>query len=247
MRTAVMIIVRMKSQRLPEKAVKIISGKTMIEHLIERMKSAKLPDEIIVCTSTNKQDDILEKLAEKSGVKCVRGSEDDVLKRMLSAAKKYNIDFIVNTTGDNPLTNEEYVDKTIEEFEKSNADYITSLKLPLGTFCYGIKVNALEKVVELKKENDTEIWGSYFKTRMFKHVELEVPEELNHPEMRLTVDTEEDFKLIKNIFSHFYTKDKNFRLNDLIKYLKDNPHILKINKNIVQRKSPDVDLSRFKN
>jgi spore coat polysaccharide biosynthesis protein SpsF len=144
MKTAITITARLKSKRLPKKVIKKIEGKPMIEHQIERLKCAKLPDEIILCTSTNPQDDILVEVAEKTNIACFRGSEEDVLERLLEAAKKYYIDFIVSTTADNPLTDPQYIDKTIEKFNESNADYITSLDLPFGTFSYGVKVAALD-------------------------------------------------------------------------------------------------------
>ena len=96
MRTAVTITVRMKSKRLPRKALKGIVGKPLIEHLIERVKTAKLADTVILCTSVNSQDDELAVVAEKNGIDLFRGDEVDVLKRLYGAAKKYNIDFIVS-------------------------------------------------------------------------------------------------------------------------------------------------------
>ena len=246
MKTAVTITVRMKSTRLPEKAMKDLVGKPMIEHLIDRLKYAKLPDEIILCTSTNPQDDILVEVAKKNNIKWFRGDEVDVLKRLLDASKKYKIDFIVSTTGDNPLTDPHYIDGLINKFKETDADYITCLDLPLGAFSYGIKVQALEKVVELKNEIDTEIWGVYFtETNLFKIKEMEVESQLKHPEMRLTVDTTEDFRLMKMIYGRLYREDKLIELAEVINLFKENPMFMEINKNTTQRKAPRIDTSRM--
>ena len=235
MKAAVTIIVRMKSKRLPKKTMKVLVGKPMIEHLIERVKQAKLPDEIILCTSTNTQDDILVDVAKKNNIKWFRGDEIDVLKRLYDATQKYKIDFIVNTTGDNPLTDPEYIDKLISKFIKTNADYITCLDLPLGTFSYGIKVKALEKVIKLKKEKDTEIWGHYLiESNLFKGEEIKVQKELKHPEIRLTVDTPEDFELMEKIYQRLYHPNKIFKLQEVIQLLMENPRLTEINKKIDQ-------------
>jgi len=247
MKTAVTITVRMKSTRLPEKAMKDLVGKPMIEHLIDSLKYAKLPDEIILCTSTNPQDDILVEVAKKTHIKWFRGDEMDVLKRLLNASKKYKIDFIVSTTGDNPLTDPHYIDGLINKFKETDADYITCLDLPLGAFSYGVKVQALEKVVELKKEMDTEIWGVYFtETNLFKIEEMEVESQLRHPEIRFTVDTSEDFRLMEEIYGILYREDKLIELADVINLFKENPMFMEINKNTTQRKAPRIDISRMR-
>jgi len=237
MRTAITITARMKSKRLPLKVIRYIEGKPMIEHLIDRLKLSKIADKIIMCTSTNPRDEILLDVAEKMGIKWFRGSEEDVLDRLFNAAKKFNVNFIVSTTADNPLVDPVYIDKIIQKFRETNADYITCKKLPLGTFSYGIKVEALEKVIKLKKEKDTEIWGRFFEEiDEFKKIELEVEDELNHPEIRLTVDEKEDLELIRKIFDNFYSYNKDFGLKEVIKYLLDNPDLMNVNKSIVQRK-----------
>ncbi|MCK4528893.1 NTP transferase domain-containing protein [candidate division WOR-3 bacterium] len=247
MRTAVTITVRMKSTRLPEKAMKDLVGKPMIEHLIDRLRYAKLPDEIILCTSTNPQDDILVEVAKKNHIKWFRGDEMDVLKRLLDAAKKYKIDFIVSTTGDNPLTDPHYIDRLIKKFEETDADYITCLDLPLGAFSYGVKVQALEKVVELKKERDTEIWGVYFtKSNLFKIEKVEVESQVRHPEIRLTADTPEDFRVMGEIYGRLYREGELIELVEVINLLKENPLLMEINKNITQRKASKIDTSRMR-
>lgn len=246
MRAAVTITARMKSRRLPQKTMLRLKGKPLVEHLIERLKMAKLPDEIILCTSTNPHDDVLVEIAEKNGIKVFRGDEIDVLDRLLKAAKKYSVDFIVATTGDNPFTDCHYVDKLIEKFRETNADYITCLDLPLGAFSYGVKVNALETVVKLKKEKDTEIWGVYFTSSKMFHVEkIEVEKELRHPNIRLTVDTPEDFRLVQEIFKRLYKPGKIIELREVVELLKQHPELSEINKSVEQRKASPVNLSRF--
>jgi len=241
MRAACTITVRMKSRRLPSKAIAPLQGKPMIEHLIQRLKCAKEPADIIICTSTNPQDDILKNIAQLCGVKCYRGSEDDVLKRLLDAADTEQADFLVSTTGDNPLTDPHYVDKIILKFKETGADYITCLGLPLGAFSYGVNVEALRRVVLSKKEIDTEIWGAYFsESGSFRAVELDVEEDLKRPELRLTVDTEEDLRLMQLVFGSLYRDGAVFELRDVIRLLDSHPDWKEINKHVQQRKAPSL-------
>lgn len=105
---------RMGSSRLPGKTMKKILGKHMLELLIERLKRSKYINDIIVATSVAPMDSIIAELSEKIGVHCFRGSEKDVLGRVLNAAKSVNADIIVEITGDCPLIDPVVVDKVIE-------------------------------------------------------------------------------------------------------------------------------------
>lgn len=232
MKSAIFITARTKSTRLPKKVLLEVRGKTIIEHLIDRLKAAKLPDLIVLCTSTNPNDDILVEIAKKNGIEYFRGSEDDVLDRFSKAAALFNVDFIVVTWGDELFCDPEYVDKTIELFKKTNADFIKCEELPLGTYSYGLKVEALNKACRMKAETDTEIWGGYFtESKGFNIQILKVDnEELRRPEIRITLDYPEDFVLVKEIFDRLY-KGGVFPLKEIVKLLKENPELQEINKN----------------
>jgi len=234
MRSAIFITARMKSKRLPKKLLIPIKDKTVIEHLIDRLKLAKLPDLIILCTSTNSNDDVLAEIAKKNKIECFRGSEDDVLERFREAASLFSIDFIAVTWGDELFCDPEYIDKTIELFKKTNADFIKCDDLPLGAFNYGLKVEALKRVCQMKTEKDTEVWGNYFlKSNIFDVKTLEIDdEELKHPEIRITLDYPEDLELVKKIFDRLYIPGKVFTLREIIKLLKKEPQLAEINKGV---------------
>lgn len=237
MKSAVFIAVRMKSTRLPRKALLEIKGKTVIEHLIDRLKTAKLPDLIVLCTSTHPDDAILMNIAEKNKIEGFRGSEDDKLERFLAAALRYNIDLIIAVDGDDIFCDPVYIDKTIETFIKTNADLVTCDKVPLGTACNGMKFEALKKVCEIKYEADTEVWRGYFTdTGLFK-VEFLEPEdmELIQPEIRLTLDYPEDYELFKEIFERLYIAGRVFSLKEVITLLKNNPQLIDISKGVQQQ------------
>lgn len=231
MTTAIFITARMKSKRLPGKLLLKIKNKTIIELLIERIKASKLADFMVLCTSTNPNDEVLADIAKNSGIKWFRGSEKDVLGRYLAAAKKFNVDYIVSLTADCPLIDPIYIDKTIELYRETGADFIVSKELPVGTFCYGIKVEALKEVCEIKDEIDTEVWGGYFsQTGLFKveYLKIDNPD-LKHPEIRMTIDYQEDFQFIKEIFEKLYKPRQVFSLKEIMGLLKEHPELIKIN------------------
>jgi len=223
----------MKSSRLPRKALLEIKGKPVVEHLIDRLKLAKSPDLIVLCTSTHPDDTVLVDVARKNGIEYFRGSEDDKLDRYLNAARRYGVDFIVVTEGDNIFYEPDIVDGIIDLYLRTKADYISCHGLPLGTAPHGIKVAALEKVCQIKCETDTEVWGGYFTGGdLFKVEHLEVPAELRRPEIRMTLDYPEDYEFVKAIFDRLYSPGKVFSLADILSLLRANPQLVDINRNM---------------
>ena len=234
MKSAIFLSIREKATRLPKKVLLEIKGKTVTEHLIERLKQAKLPDLLVLCTSTHPDDTILVEIAKKAGIEYFRGSEDDKLDRYLNAALKFGVDFMVIGDGDDIFCDPVFIDKTIERFIQTDADFIACKELPLGVASSGFKREALRKVCEIKAEEDTEVWGGYFTdTGLFKVEYLEVEDEdLRHPEIRMTLDYQEDFDFFKAIFDRLYLPGKVFSLKKIMKLLQSNPHIININKDL---------------
>ncbi len=233
MQQAITITARMKSTRLPLKVMRYIEGLPMIEHMIDRLTTSKNADMVILCTSVDPQDDILVDVAEKKGIKYFRGSKEDVLDRLYNAARSFNVDFIVSTTADNPLADPVYIDKIIDTYRRTHADYITTMSLPLGAYGYGLKIETLGNVIASKSETDTEIWGHFFeKNPQVKKIDLPVEPLLRHPEIRLTVDEIDDLRLMRLVFQHFYHDNPRFTLPQVVSYLLENPSLLEINKQV---------------
>jgi spore coat polysaccharide biosynthesis protein SpsF len=233
MKKAIFITVRTSSTRLPKKCLLEINGKKNIEFLIERLKHSKKADGIIVCTTTNPADDILESIAKKMGVACFRGSEEDKIARWMGAAEKFGVELIVTADGDDLFCEPKLIDLAFEQFERTGCDFIEEkpgANVPIGGFTYGIRVKALKKVCEIKGSNNTEMMYVYFtETGLFKVETLQnIPPELRKPEIRMTLDYGDDFKFFKNIIMHF-AKKKYFDLFDILKYLDEHPEVIKIN------------------
>src|SRR5690554_5366006 len=114
MRIGAIIQARMGSSRLPGKVMKELKGKTVLEHVIERVKQSKMIEEIIIATTVHDRDDVIELEAVRCGVKAFRGSEDDVLSRYYYAAKENEIDVVVRITSDCPLIDPRILDEIVE-------------------------------------------------------------------------------------------------------------------------------------
>jgi spore coat polysaccharide biosynthesis protein SpsF len=231
MKTGFLITGRMKSTRLPRKLALKILDREVISWMIDRAKLYFKNDEIVIATSTNPQDDFLVEIAKENNVKVYRGDEDDVVLRLYEAAKANDLQYFINITADCPLFGFDYLDKIIKLMIDSHADLVTSLDLPHGIFTYGMRTAALEKVIEIKKTNNTEVWGDYFYNNpdIFKVVKLDVSETEKREKYRLTIDYPEDFMLFEKVFEHFGLDTYKVSSNDIITFLDQNPEISKIN------------------
>lgn len=232
MRVGILLSVREKASRLPGKVIKPIFDKNVTEHLVSRLKMTQLADEIIISTSIDIRDNIFEKIASNLDVKIFRGSEDDKLKRYYDTAKAFDLDAVVIVDGDDLLCFPEFIDNTIEELKKDPiVDVIFTKNLPLGAASSGLKTKALEKVLQLKDEDDTEVWGGYFtSTNHFKVKYLEATDIFNNPSIRMTLDYDEDFEFFRTIFEKLYINNKNFSSLDIMTLLNKEPEICEINK-----------------
>ena len=232
---------RMKSSRLPGKVLKKICNKPVLLHIVERLKKSKHINDIVIATSLSKDDDVIEKFALKNNISYYRGSEEDVLKRLLGAHEYMKTDIVVEITGDSPLIDWEVVDKTIEMYLNNNVDYVSNtLKRshPIGVRSQVFGINILKECENLAYlEKDREHVTTFIcknDNNKYKLLNYSAPKHLDYPRMRLTLDYQEDYDLINKIYEHFYPEDK-FCLFDVIKFLNSNPDISSINKNCKQR------------
>ncbi|MBI4333134.1 MAG: 3-deoxy-manno-octulosonate cytidylyltransferase [Chloroflexi bacterium] len=233
-KSAIFVTARTKSTRLERKALIEIQGKPVIEHLIDRLKLARLPGLIVLCTSTHPDDAVLADIAVKNGIEAFRGSEDDVLRRLLDAATKYDVHYVINVGGDNIFYGPGLIDRTLKTLIIGGTDLVRWKDLPLGTACRGIRVAALRKVCDIKLESDTEVFEPYFTdTGLFRVKTLEPHNPmLRRPGFRLTLDYAEDLRLFQGIFAALYVPGSVFRLKDVVAFLDSHPWLLEINRGV---------------
>lgn len=207
MKIGFLITARLKSTRLPQKLLLDLNGKTIVERVIERCKKVADISEIILCTSTNPQDKPLAEIALNNKIFYYLGSEQDVLKRLSEAANFFNLDYIINITGENPLFSIYHANLVVNQVKKGKNDFVYIDGLPIGCAVYGIRKEALMTVCEVKKEVDTEIWGPLInRPEIFNVEKIEVSEDLRNPDLRITTDYLEDYFFLQSIFSHFEKK-----------------------------------------
>ena len=231
MKSAIFITVRTNSKRLPNKALLEIQSIPTITHLIRRVKHVEV-DHIILCTTLLKEDDILCDIATEEGIDYFRGSVRDKLERWQGAASKFEIDFFVTADGDDLFCSSDLIELALNQYLSTKPDLIESPDAICGSFTYGIKVEALNKVCDIKNSEDTEMMWTYFKdTGIFEIEELnKVPIEYLRSDIRMTLDYDDDLLFFENIINHFFNRNNiNFSLSDIIKYLNQNPEVTKIN------------------
>ena len=137
----IFIPVRLGNTRLPGKALRLCNDKPILFYLLERLKKSKKVRNIVVCTTKNSEDNELENALLDNGHIVFRGSEKDILDRFFEASKKFNPDFIINVDGDDIYTDPILIDNMVEEYEKTDADFIDMID-----FLYkkGFKLFSLE-------------------------------------------------------------------------------------------------------
>lgn len=232
MKTAIFITIRLDSSRLPEKTMRTILGKPVLEHIVQRAKLAKNFDEIVVCTTERSVDNQVAELAQSLGVKVFRGSLEDKLERWNGAAKQYDIDYIVTFDGDDLFCEPILLDMGADQIRAGKYDFIESPPgLICGAFTYAFTAKALKKVCEIKDSTDTEMMWTYFKdTRLFRTGCLKNVEDIYFSEeYRLTLDYPEDFEFFTKVFEHFQCGKNDVPLKRIVAYFQDHPEIPRIN------------------
>lgn len=234
MKTAFLITARLKSTRLHKKILLEVAGRPLIVLMLDRIKRASTIDKIIICTSTNPQDDPLEEIAIQENVSCFRGSEEDVLVRLLDAAQSHSLKYFANITADCPMMDPVLIDRAVLEYQNGDFDLLkyddSNADLPFN--CYLIKVSALEKVCQQKKETDTEVWFKHFASNSFLKISsIDVEDKYRHKTLKTSLDYPEDYEFIKNVFAELHHPENCFSMLDIIDLVKNRPDILSINAN----------------
>jgi len=229
MKIGFFITARLKSSRLKQKILLDLNGKSVLDRVIERAQKVVGIDGVVLCTSTNPLDSVLFENAFNNKIQFYAGSEDDVLNRLLSAAKYYGYDAFVSITADNPLFSIHTSNLLVDMFKKGQYDFINTKGLPIGCGTYLIEVKTLEVVNYMKQQSDTEIWGPFINRPDFFNVaDLMVENSPYNENIRITLDYAEDYKLIKSIYNRFNSNDIP-DLSDVFDLLQTNPELLEIN------------------
>lgn len=238
-KTVLITQARTGSTRLPGKVLMEVDGTPLLKIHLDRLSKSKLIDKIIVATTINKEDDIIENLSLEWGYEVFRGSENDVLDRFYQAVKNLNPSWVVRVTSDCPLLDSILIDKIIEITQTQDMDYGSNVfdeTFPDGQDVEVFKFSALEKAWrEALKPSEREHVTPYVRNNsnlksgnLFNAVSHN--NEINYSKIRITVDEQRDFQLIQKIILEIGT-DKSWQ--EYTSYIIEN-NLLEINNNIVR-------------
>ena len=234
---------RMTSSRLPGKVLLPVLGQPLLHHLVTRLKAVPSLDEIVLATTFNATDDVLEAFAKDEGIGCFRGSEDDVLVRVIGAAESVNADIVVEITGDCPIIDPQIVEQTIRMFMAHDMAYASNSIIksyPDGMETQVFRLETLKQSAAMTSDPlDHEHVTLHIcnHPELFSRVHLVAPPELHWRGLGLTLDEPADYELLKKIIEHFGKANPLFSCLDVIRLLREHPDWRSIN-NAVQRKVP---------
>lgn len=239
MKATAIIQARTASMRLPGKVVKPLNSKTVLENVIERTLKASQIEKVIVATTTRAEDDIIVRIAEKVGVDYFRGSEEDVLGRYYLAAGQFSAGLIARITADCPLIIPSVIDDVVNLRNSLKVDYASNTirrTFPRGTDTEVFTFSALESAYnEAAESREREHVTPYLinNPHRFSQANLEAQGRLRRPDLRITIDTEEDYMLIQAIYQ--FLGARSIELDRIINLFNQQPWLFYINNNVKQK------------
>lgn len=225
----VIIQARMSSSRLPKKVLRdFSSGKTILEILVNKLRNIDLP--IIIATSTSEADNEILDFGRKHGIRVFQGDEEDVLKRFVDAATTHGFESIVRICADNPFLDFNYLKELIQSFGSSSndVDYMSfqdesgtpSIKTHWGVFAEIVTLKALRRALAMTEErlyHEHVTNFIYGHPHLFRVVLLMAPHFISkQKDLRFTVDTELDFKVLGEIYNEV---GESLNLEELISHV----------------------------
>lgn len=227
---------RMGSKRLPGKVLLKIAGKTLVETAFERLKSARMVDDIVLSTSFKKENDILVEHARDIGLKFYRGSEEDMISRLLGTLREFQADAMVRVTADCPLVDPKIVDGMVKIFKEKagRIDLLTNSFPPTYPHGFNIEVVPRSILEKLDSEVSDLLYREWFNVYIMENKRKFIIHNVKHPtdlsqKIRLTVDYPEDLDLVRRICEYLGAEGRIFDMEDILDYLEKNPHLIKIN------------------
>ena len=225
----------MTSTRLPGKVLALAEGKPMLELMIERLRFVPEIDDIVIATTVNGADDPVAELAERIGVDVYRGSEHDVLERVLNAATEHRADVIVELTGDCPLIDPAVVSTIIRRYREAGVQYVSNVlqrSYPDGmdtqVFSTSVLADVDRRTADPPDREHVSLY-IYNHPELYSLANVAAPPAETRPGMRLTLDTANDLALIRAVFAALRPTRRDFSLAEIISFLDENPAIAELN------------------
>ena len=233
---------RMTSTRLPGKVLLPLAGKASLQFQIERIMRSRYVDCVVVATTVNPQDDPIVELCGRIGCNVFRGSEEDVLGRVLGAVRFVDGDLLVETTGDCPLVDHRHIDKLIELFYSGDFDYVSNVverSFPDG---FDVQVFPTAILAEIDTLTADPVHRVHVSNYIYNHPQRyrlgnwKASGVMNWPELGLTLDEQADYALLQVVVNRLLSDNEDFSAEDVVALLRQNPEMVTINAH-VQRKT----------
>ena len=236
---AAIIEARMSSTRLPGKVLMEVNNKPLLLHLVERIRKVNRIDNVIIATTTNQNDHHIVEFCKKNNLNFYRGSEDNVMQRVLRSANKFKVGIIVGITGDCPIIDYRLISLCLNTYLNNKVDYVSNANLRsypdgMDVQVYSTKVlKKSYKITSSMEEKEHVTLHIRRNPKIFKIINILSPENLHYPNLGLTLDYYNDYVLIKKIIEFFNKKNKNyFSCDDVIDLYKKNKNFFQVNKNL---------------
>jgi N,N'-diacetyllegionaminate synthase len=231
---AVVIACRMKSSRLPKKAILPIGKLSSIELCVKNVMGFKNVNNVVLATSTEEEDAGLKDYTYSDDVIFHRGDPEDVIQRYLDIADKMKIDIILRVTGDCPFLSNEIAQINLKSHFEKGADYSTAPVVSVGTNSEIINTSALREIKKYFPDAKYSEYMTFYFTNNPKYFRLntiELPSDLVR-DYRLTLDYQDDLDMFNKIEAHFEKTGGMYTTRDIFKYLDENPEIPAMNQSI---------------
>ncbi|HMS72507.1 MAG TPA: hypothetical protein PKB03_05685 [Baekduia sp.] len=237
-RIGAVIPARSTSERLPGKQLADLGGRPVIVRMIERLAmSPHLSlDQVVLCTTEDATDDELAAVAAAAGASVFRGDRDDLIRRLGDAVDEHRLDIVVEADGDDPFIDVAYVDLAIERLlAQPQVDVVLPPELPLGMAAKVVRGSAFQRVRESYRStrNDTGFMYFFTRTGLFA-VEAVAPIAGSdvRPDIRLTLDYEEDLALLRAVFAELGGSIAPFATSDVVELMERRPELLELNAHV---------------
>ena len=231
----------MTSTRLPGKILKTVLGKSLLEYQLERLKRSAFADEIVIATTDNGSEKPIVDLCEQLAIPCFRGSEEDVLARYYGAAESFGAEVVVRVTSDCPIIDPKVIDRVIRFYleHRGEYDYVSNVLVrsyPRGmdteVFPFSVLGEAFHEATDqAAREHVTPFIYRHPERFRLGHVTCQ-EDQSRH---RWTVDTQEDFELVRRIIENLYPGHPEFGLEEVTELLAAHPDWVLINAFVEQK------------
>jgi glutamate-1-semialdehyde 2,1-aminomutase len=246
MKTVAVVQARLKSSRFPRKVLARIGPFSALELLLTRLGRAKQIDEIIVAVADEGGHQELVDWVRNHGYEVFVGDTENVLSRIIGAARKSKANIVVRITGDCPFVDPQIVDQVVELRSTANVDYSSNVSPP--TFPDGLDVEvftlaALERSLDLANNSlDLEHVTTQLRNSVeFNRANLE--SKTPNSKIRLTLDEKSDLTVLRSVFEAFGGRT-NFSVDEILALFLERPGIFQANTHITRNEGVDMGLGQ---